>query len=236
MKRASKKLLLAALTLAALAAGAAACGGGGNDESDGDGGGTPTPTPSFIPFEVCVAHFEVDAGDAPEVANLLLVVLLSEYWFGDATPVGIDGLNGAIYADYHYNFDGAPLPEYVGAISTNATVAVTSSNLALGATASLEITADPVWSLTTGTASTLSGGSGAAIDGVLQPLADCAGDCVYGTGSANLLVNGSALTLGTANPDGIAILYCRDLPTAFAGWRPGLPLPPGFREQWKASR
>lgn len=230
MTRASTKLLLAAFSAAALAAAAAACGGAGSDDNDPGAEGTPTPAPPFIPFEVCVAHFEVDAGDAPEVGNLLLVVLLSEYWVGDATPVGIDGLNGAIYADYHYNFDGAPLPEYVGAISTNATVAITSSNLALGTTASLDITADPLWTVTTDTASTVTGGSGATIDGVLQPLADCAGDCIYGTGSASLLVNGSALTLGTANPDGIAILYCRDLPATFAGWRPGKPLPPGFRE------
>lgn len=230
MKRASRKILLAALSAASLAAGTAACGTGG-DAGDADpNAGSPTPTPPFIPYEVCVAHFEVDAGDDPEIGNLLLVVLLSEYWAGNGTETRIDGLNGAIYADYHYNFSGAQLPEYVGAISTDATVAITSSSLSLGATARLEITEDPVWSLTTGTGSTLSGGSGAQLDGVLQPLADCPGSCVYGTGTAGILVNGSALSLGSANPDGIAILYCRDLPAAFAGWRPGQPLPPGFRD------
>ena len=180
---------------------------------------------------MCVAHVEQDVGDAPEIANLLLVVLLNEYWVGAAQNVAIDGLNGAIYADYHYNFDDAVQPpEYVGAISTNATVTVTSSSNALGTSAQLDIAADPTWYLTTGTAGMLSGGAG-TVSGVLQALSAClAGDCVYGEGSVSLLVNGSALSLDTASPDTVALLYCRDLPSAFAAWRPGRPLPPGFRE------
>lgn len=219
------RVLLALLSLVAITC---ACAGG--DAGDAESGATPTPVVN--PYEVCVAHFEVDAGDAPEVANLLLVVLLNEYWVGVEQDVDVDGTNGALYADYHYNFDGAALPEYVGAISTAATVTVTSSSNALGTAATLEIQTDPFWYLTTGTSSTLSGGAG-TVTGELQPLSDCASGCVYGTGSAALLVNGSALTLGTANPDGVALLYCRDLPDSFAGWRPGQPLPPGFREAFR---
>ena len=224
----STRLLLVGALLALVAV---ACGSGDDAGSNGNEG-TPTPTPVVNPYEVCVAHFEVDAGDAPEVANLLLVVLLNEYWVGDQQAVNVDGTNGAIYADYHYNFDGPALPEYVGAISTSATVIVTSSSNALGTTAQLGITEEPLWFLTTGTSATLSGGLG-TVTGELQPLSDCASGCVYGTGSATVLVNASSLTLGTANPDGVALLYCRDLPPTFAGWRPGKPLPPGFREVFR---
>jgi hypothetical protein len=223
------RMLLGAV---ALAFGVAACTGGDSDDEKGDNGGTPTPTPVVNPYEVCVAHFEVDAGDAPEVANLLLVVLLNEYWVGVEQDVDVDGTNGALYADYHYNFDGPALPEYVGAISTSATVVITSSNNELGTTATLAIDDEPFWYLTTGTSSTLSGGLG-TVTGELQPLSDCASGCEYGTGDADILVNGSALTLGSTSPDGVALLYCRDLPASFAGWRPGKPLPPGFREVFR---
>lgn len=226
----SKRLLLLACGLA-LASWAGACAGG-DDAAGDEGNGTPTPPASVNPYEVCVAHFEVDVGDAPEIANLLLVVLLNEYWVGSAQGVSVDGTSGALYADYHHNFDGAEPPEYVGAISTSATVVITSSGNELGTATQVEIEADPVWFLTTGTADTLSGGAGTA-SGVLQALSDCATGCEYGTGSASLLVNGSALTLGSANPNGVALLYCRDLPASFAGWRPGLPLPPGFREVFR---
>lgn len=229
----SKRILLAGAL--ALVSGAAACAGKGGDGAGDDDNGNPTPTPIVNPYDVCVAQFEQDVGDAPEIANLLLVVLLNEYWVGAAQNVAIDGLNGAIYADYHYNFDDlVQPPEYVGAISTNATVTVTSSSNALGTSAQLDIPADPTWYLTTGTAGTLSGGGAGTVSGVLQALSAClAGDCVYGEGSVSLLVNGSALSLDTASPDTVALLYCRDLPSAFTAWRPGRPLPPGFREAFR---
>jgi len=235
MTRTTTSKLLLAAGASALLLGAACGGGGKNGDSGDDDDGTPTPTPVVNPYQVCVAHFEQDVGDAPEIANLLLVVLLNEYWVGVAQDVTIDGLSGALYADYHYNFDGPNPPEYVGAISTSGIVSVTSSSNALGTTAQLDIPSDPAWYLTT-TAGTLSGGTG-SVSGVLQALAACTGGtCDYGTGSAALLVNGSALTLATANSDTVALLYCRDLPSTFAGWRPGLPLPPGFREAFVGSR
>ena len=219
---------LLALSAAALAVAAASCGGA---EGTADAGGpTPTPTPAGNTYEVCVAHFEVDVGDAPDVANLVLLVLASEYWLGDAQPVAIDGFTGALYADYHYAF-GAPLPaEYVGAISTSATVTVTGTSSALGAASQVTIEADPLWYLVTSTADTVTGGSG-SVSGTLQPLSNCPGaGCELGSGSVSVMVNGSSLTVGTADPDGVALLYCRDLPSAFAEWRPGRPLPAGFRE------
>lgn len=236
MTRSTTSRLLLLSSVLALVLAAAACSGGSDSKGGDDDNGTPTPTPVVNPYDVCVAHIEQDVGDAPEIANLVLVVLLNEYWVGVAQDVVIDGLNGAIYADYHYNFDGAHPPEYVGAISTNAMVTITSTDNQLGTSASIEIAADPLWYLTTGTGSTLTGGAGTA-SGVLQALSDCtAGACVYGSGSASIVVNTSALTLSTTNADTVGLLYCRDLPPSFADWRPGRPLPPGFREAFAGSR
>lgn len=223
-RRTTSTLLVSALGLTVAIAAACGRSGGGDVEN-----GFPTPTAVTLPYDVCVAHFEVDVADDPEVANLLLAVLLAENWDGSQS-VSVDGANGALYADYHYAFAGPQPPDYVGALSTSATVTVTGTSGALGAAVALSIAADPAWYVTSSTADAVTGGAGSA-SGVLQPLADClSGTCTFGTGGVGLMVNGSALTLGETNPDGVTVFYCRDLPASFAGWRPGKPLPPGFRE------
>lgn len=225
--RSAISLFLATTLVVALAS---ACG-----ESD-DGGpgedGDPTPTPEVNPYEVCVAHFQNDVGDDPDVANLVLFVIASEYWRAPLGPrtVILDGFSGAVYADYHYEFGAATQPPaHYASISTSAAVVVTGSSNLIGATTSLAIDDDPVWFGVSGTSGSISGGTG-SLSGVFHPLSDCPTDCEPGTGSIALGVLGSSLTIGSGDPSGVAFVYCRDLPTTFAGWRPGMPLPPGFRE------
>ena len=218
-----RRALVLITLLFTFAVAVAACGGNDDSSGEDDGGGGPTPTPEVNPFQVCIAHFEVDVADDPDIANMLLLVMLTEFWTGG--PVSLDGFNGALYADYHVNFDGAEPPDHVAAISTNATVVVTGSGNQLGDANSVTIESDALWFFTTGTAGMLSGGDGSAT-GILQNLADCtAGNCEYGTGGVNLLVQGSALTVGESHPDGVTLLYCRNLPTSLAAWKPGEPLP-----------
>lgn len=230
MLRRVRSTLLLPLAVTLVVSLASACGDP-DDDSSPENDGSPTPTPAVNPYEVCVAHFENDVSDDPEVANLVLVVMAADYWRAPLGPqsVALDGFTGAVYADYHYEFGaGTQPPEYLASISTAAMAVVTGSSNLLGATTALEIEDDPVWYGVTGTSGTIDGGTG-SIAGTLQPLADCP-DCEQGAGSIALQVLGSSLTVGTGDPSGIAVVYCRDLPATFAGWRPGQPLPSGFRE------
>ena len=200
--RAAAHALATAIALSALAA---ACA----PETEGslDPNGAPTPTPSGNPYEACIAHFQVGSG---EQRILYWFVLATPYWYTGLVP--LDGVNGIAFVDYHYDSDGTQPPDYIAARSTDALVTITADSTDLGAPVSFDIFTEPSWIVTSdgGVAATVTGGT-ASFTGTFEDVADCPGAaCDFGTGDASVAVAGSALTIGST--DGLAVVYCRNLP------------------------